>query len=67
MQVFSVKVDASNLPRKYTQVVYTHCFNFPRKLIFFLLANFQVCGSAAARVMLGLAVLLPHSMLLVLQ
>jgi hypothetical protein len=37
-----VKVDASNLPRKYTQVVYTHCFNFPRKLIFFLLGSFKV-------------------------
>eukprot|EP00775_Hariotina_reticulata_P013774 gene13774-13895_t len=41
-QRLSVKVDASNLPRKYTQVVYTHCFNFPRKLIFFLLGNFKV-------------------------
>jgi hypothetical protein len=39
--VLAVKVDASNLPRKYTQVVYTHCFNFPRKLIFFLLGSFQ--------------------------
>jgi hypothetical protein len=27
-----VSVDASNLPRKYTQVVYSHCFNWPRKL-----------------------------------
>jgi hypothetical protein len=41
LQVLAVKVDASNLPRKYTQVVYTHCFNFPRKLIFFLLGSFQ--------------------------
>eukprot|EP00877_Chromochloris_zofingiensis_P006027 jgi/Chrzof1/1678/Cz10g16260.t1 len=40
--LLKVKVDASNLPRKYTQVVYTHCFNFPRKLIFFLLGTFQV-------------------------
>jgi hypothetical protein len=37
-----VSVDASNLPRKYTQVVYSHCFNWPRKLIFFLRGQFTV-------------------------
>jgi hypothetical protein len=41
-QVLEVKVDASNLPRKYSQVVYTQCFNFPQKLIFFLLTTFKV-------------------------
>eukprot|EP00879_Flechtneria_rotunda_P026473 GHRR01028228.1.p1 GENE.GHRR01028228.1~~GHRR01028228.1.p1 ORF type:complete len:227 (+),score=75.36 GHRR01028228.1:747-1427(+) len=40
-QTLSVTVDASNLPRKYTAVVYTQCFNFPRQLIFFLLGTFK--------------------------
>ncbi|KAF8065615.1 tmem106b [Scenedesmus sp. PABB004] len=38
--VLELKVDASNLPRKYTAVVYTHCFNFPRRLIFFFAGDF---------------------------
>ncbi|GBF96557.1 hypothetical protein Rsub_09140 [Raphidocelis subcapitata] len=37
-----VKVDASNLPGKYTAVVIGCCLNFPRKLIFFLTASFKV-------------------------
>jgi hypothetical protein len=40
--VLDVRVDASNLPRRYNQVVYTQCINFPQKLIFFLLASFNV-------------------------
>lgn len=37
-----VKVDASNLPGKYTAVVIGCCLNFPRRLIFFLTATFKV-------------------------
>jgi hypothetical protein len=36
-----VKVDASNLPGKYTAVVIGCCLNFPRRLIFFLTATFK--------------------------
>jgi hypothetical protein len=38
------KVDASNLPGKYTAVVIGCCLNFPRRLIFFLTAAFKVGG-----------------------
>lgn len=41
-QVLDVNVDASNLPRRYTRVVYDQCFAFPRILVFFLLGSFQV-------------------------
>lgn len=40
-QVLSMTVDASNLPRRYTRVVYDQCFAFPRMLVFFLLGTFQ--------------------------
>lgn len=40
--MLSVNVDASNLPRRYTRVVYDQCFGFPRILVFFLLGTFQV-------------------------
>lgn len=46
VQVLSVNVDASNLPRRYTRVVYDQCFGFPRILVFFLLGTFQVGGWA---------------------
>jgi hypothetical protein len=42
-----VKVDASNLPGKYTAVVIGCCLNFPRRLIFFLTATFKVGGARA--------------------
>jgi hypothetical protein len=37
-----VRVDASNLPGKYTAVVIGNCLNFPRRIIFFLTAAFRV-------------------------
>jgi hypothetical protein len=43
-----VKVDASNLPGKYTAVVIGCCLNFPRKLIFFLTATFKARRGARA-------------------
>src|SRR5690349_3451147 len=42
LQMVHVNVDASNLPRRYTRVVYDQCFGFPRILVFFLLGTFQV-------------------------
>lgn len=49
-QVISVEMDASSVPQKYLFTIYTQCFTFPEKLIFFLTGNLQVrpaCKAAA--------------------
>lgn len=40
-EVLEVRLDVDRLPAKYTQVIYSQCFTFPRKLIFFMLADLE--------------------------
>ncbi|KAL6761386.1 hypothetical protein V8C86DRAFT_2536887 [Haematococcus lacustris] len=40
-QVVNVEMDASSVPQKYLFTIYTQCFTFPEKLIFFLLGSLQ--------------------------
>ena len=42
LQVISVPMDASSVPQKYLFTIYTQCFTFPEKLIFFLTGNLKV-------------------------
>ncbi len=44
-QVITLGMDASSVPQKYLFTIYTQCFTFPEKLIFFLTGSLQVSSA----------------------